>query len=53
MTKRHRSDLLMARHHIRWITVIGVVLMLIALFAYLATMDETVPSDLPRVIEKK
>ena len=42
---------MMAKHHIQWITIIGVALMLLALFAYLATMDEAIPSDLPRVID--
>jgi hypothetical protein len=42
----------MAKHHVKWVTVIGVALMLIALFAYLASMDEAVPNDLPVLIKK-
>jgi len=43
----------MAKHHVKWITIIGVALMLLALFAYLATIDEANPDELPQVIEQK
>ena len=42
----------MARHHVKWVTIIGVALMLMALFAYLATIDEADPNEIPQVIKK-
>ena len=37
----------------KWITIVGVTLMLIALFVYLATLDEADPNEIPQVIEQK
>ena len=42
----------MSKPHIKWITIIGVVLMLLAIVAYLATLDEADPNELPQVIKK-
>jgi hypothetical protein len=41
----------MSKHHTKWITIVGVVLMLIALLAYLATIDEANPDEVPEVIK--
>ena len=43
----------MAKHHVKWITIIGVVLMLLALFAYLASMDEADPKEIPQTLHGK
>lgn len=43
----------MAKHHVKWITIVGVALMLLALFAYLATIDESDPDEIPQVIERR
>jgi hypothetical protein len=42
----------MAKKHVKWITIVGVVLMLLALFAYLATLDESAPKEI-ELIERK
>jgi hypothetical protein len=41
----------MSKHRRKWIAIVGVVLMLIALFAYLASIDESNPAELQDVIE--
>jgi hypothetical protein len=42
----------MPKPHVKWITIVGVVLMLLALFVYLATLDEADPDEIPQVIEQ-
>jgi hypothetical protein len=42
-----------SKHRVKWITWIGVGLMLLALFTYLATLDEADPEELPQAIERQ
>lgn len=41
----------MAKHHVKWVTLVGVVLMLLALTIYLLSIDESEPDE-PRIIER-
>ena len=36
-----------AKPHVKWIVIVGVVLMLVAMFAYVMSMDEAVQPDKP------